>query len=75
MHGTYLGLKRLFIRLHPDNINRDSGTEIQDPFDTHNQTTQYSLGTKGTISSLNDKDQSLPTMVLLILTQPVDTIT
>ena len=54
----------IHIRLHSDNINRDSGIEISEPrLPTIKQYNTHSVpmrSTEGAISSLNDKDRNLP---------------
>ena len=54
----------IHIRLHPENINRDSGIEIPEAWmptiKQHNSRSVPRRTPKGTISSLNDKDRNPP---------------
>ena len=54
----------IHIRLHPDNINRDSGIEIPEAWmptiKQHNSQSVPWRTAKGTISSLNNKDGNSP---------------
>ena len=56
--------KAIHIRLHPDNINRDSGIEIPEAWmpmiKKHNRKTVKQRTTEGTISRHNSEDRNAP---------------